>query len=936
MKKLTKTGIVCLLVMLLGVLSVATVSATASFDSLVKDNGTYSYMLISDFISSTTDELDVDYIEIVDNDRQVIGNYLTSYNSKTDIIVIDYHGEGTSADIPAKIGSYNVVAVSGLFYDVDGLENVNFPASVKVICDWAASGVELSSITLPEGLVYFGNDNLYNMSFESLNIPASLKFFGAQTDFSVAQITLDSANKYYKIVDNVLYSRSGRLLVKAPTQIPEDYKIASGVTEICGSAFSGTSIERVIVPQNVTKIDSRAFISCPNLTEVYLPEQITLANDFIASNSRIKLYSFGNVSSAKAFTGNAATNPNSMLIYKDLNTDARTYGSFTYYINQDFGAEISRYDGTAAKISIPAVIDIFDVSSLRDGAFYGDSYCKEFTVESTDYFSVDDGILYSADMKKLISYPPSKSGATFEVSDDVCRLGDYAFAANTYLKAIVIPNHISTYRITAFKNCDDNLLITVRPHAVVPATVKTTSKNYNSIVVSWDAVKNVDGYRIYRKTGENGTLAVVNIVEGENSTTYNDTTVTLGETYYYSIEAYKDTGYKTVKTYSGYDKTGVKGESVLAVPKITSVKSTDYNTIVVTWNAVDGADQGYIVYRQDIDGNWTTLKTVASTVLTYTDKTAVCGSTYKYAVRAVRGQTKSNYQTSKAVTAELSIPQIQSAKSGGYNSVKLTWTSVAGASGYYILRRSGSEELKTVGTVSGGSTLSYTDKGLNCGTEYYYAISAYRTQSGKIHTSKYVEFASPVKPVPAAPVITVKSASYNSVTVSWNNVLGANGYRLFRRVSGTTAWTRVATVNSSNISYTDKNLTCGTIYEYKLVAYKTVGSTTVWGAYSSVRSVKVIPATPTGLKAAVSGLNQIKITWTKVAGATGYIIYRKAKGASSWTKIGTLKTNTNSFTDKAAQYETTYYYTVKAYRTENGKTTYSGYNKTGVACTMVF
>ncbi len=935
MKRIAKTGIVCLLVMLLGVLSIATASAAASFESLVKDDGSYSYMLISDFVACTTDTLDVDYIEIVDNDRQVISSYLT-YNAKTDVIIIDYHGEDNSANIPAKIGSYNVVAVSGLFYDVYELDGISFPASVKVICDWATSSLNISSITLPEGLLYFGNDNLYNMSFETLSIPASLKFFGAQTDFSVAQITVNSANKSYKVVDNVLYSKDGKKLIKATTQIPADYKIASSVTEICNSAFSGTALQRVIVPQNVAKIDSRAFMICASLKEVYLPEQITLANDFIDSNSRIKLYSFGNVSSAKAFTGNASTNPNSMVIYSDLTTDARTYGAFTYYINRDFGAEIARFDGTAAKILIPASLDIFEVSSLRDGAFYGDSYCKEFTVESTDYFNVDNGILYSKDMKKLISYPPNKSGATFEVSDDVCRIGDYAFAGNTYLKAIVIPNHISTYKITAFKNCDDNLLITVRPHAVVPATVKTSSKNYNSVVVTWDAVKNVDGYRIYRKTGASGTLAVVNIVEGENATTYNDTTVTLGETYYYSIEAYKDTGYKTVKTYSGYDKTGVKGESVLAVPKITEVKSTDYNTIVVSWNAVDGADQGYIVYRQDSKGKWTTLKSVASTVLTYTDKTAVCGSTYKYTVRAVRGQTKSGYVASKAVTAELSVPQIKTAKSAGYNTVKLTWTSVAGASGYYILRRSGSEELKTVGTVSNGSTITYTDTGLNCGTEYYYAVSAYRTQSGKIHTSKYVELATPVKPIPAAPAITLKSASYNSVTVTWNNVVGANGYRLFRRASGVSAWTRVTTVNSSVISYTDKNLTCGTKYEYKLIAYKTVDSKTVWGEYSAVKSVTVVPATPTGLKAAVSGLNQIKISWTKVTGATGYIIYRKAKGATSWTKIGTLKTNTNTFTDKAAQYKTTYYYTVKAYRTENGKTTYSGYNKTGVACTMVF
>lgn len=67
----------------------------------------------------------------------------------------------------------------------------------------------------------------------------------------------------------------------------------------------------------------------------------------------------------------------------------------------------------------------------------------------------------------------------------------------------------------------------------------------------------------------------------------------------------------------------------------------------------------------------------------------------------------------------------------GSSRVRLNWTKVADASGYYIYTRTATEaSYKKIKTVVGGSTTEYTKTSLINGTTYYYRIAAYRTVNG--------------------------------------------------------------------------------------------------------------------------------------------------------------------------------------------------------------
>lgn len=180
--------------------------------------------------------------------------------------------------------------------------------------------------------------------------------------------------------------------------------------------------------------------------------------------------------------------------------------------------------------------------------------------------------------------------------------------------------------------------------------------------------------------------------------------------------------------------------------------------------------------------------------------------------------------------------------------------------------------------------------------------------------------------VPKLSSLKAASAGYNSAKISWSAVKGADGYIVYRKFGD--SWKSIKTVGSTATSYTDSGLTCGTTYTYTVRAYKTVNGKPVKGGYDSKGvSAKPLLATVKLGSASVSG-SSIKVTWSKVSGANGYVVYRKAPGGS-WKSIKTVGSATVSYTDKPGAGN--YVYTVRAYRTVSGKQIKGGYDSKGVS-----
>lgn len=87
------------------------------------------------------------------------------------------------------------------------------------------------------------------------------------------------------------------------------------------------------------------------------------------------------------------------------------------------------------------------------------------------------------------------------------------------------------------------------------------------------------------------------------------------------------------------------------------------------------------------------------------------------------------------------------------------------------------------------------------------------------------------------------------------------------------------------------------------------------------------PATPK-LSGKATSYDKVKLSWKKVSGASGYVLYRYDSSKKKYVKIKTISSGkTVSYTDTGRSMGKTYKYKIKAYKKANGKTAYSSASK---------
>lgn len=182
----------------------------------------------------------------------------------------------------------------------------------------------------------------------------------------------------------------------------------------------------------------------------------------------------------------------------------------------------------------------------------------------------------------------------------------------------------------------------------------------------------------------------------------------------------------------------------------------------------------------------------------------------------------------------------------------------------------------------------------------------------------------------SAPKAKVKSVTYNSVTITWSEVKGADGGYQVQRSTDGKKWTTL-TSSTKSTSYTDKKLTTGKTYRYRVRAIDKGLLRSTYSSWSSVVKGKPVPAKVKTVKSSPTK-NSVKLSWSKVSGASGYVVQRYSK--KKWT---TYKTTTKtSMTISKLTLGKTYSFRIRAYRTVSKKKVYGDYSstiKTGPALT---
>lgn len=254
--------------------------------------------------------------------------------------------------------------------------------------------------------------------------------------------------------------------------------------------------------------------------------------------------------------------------------------------------------------------------------------------------------------------------------------------------------------------------------------------------------------------------------------------------------------------------------------------------------------------------------------------------------------------------------------SSSLTSATVKWSKVSGADGYVIYRAAGSGSYKKVKTITGASTVSWTNTSLSLGTTYKYKVRAYYSCGGVMNTYGSWSSAKSVTTKPSK--VTISSAAVTTggnIQVKWKKTSNAAGYVIYRSVNGG-SYKKVKTITgSSTLKWTDTSVSAGRVYRYKIRAYQKSGSTTAYSAsYSSVKKVTAKPAKASITSSSSTKKRTATLKWKKVSGATGYQVAYRIKGTSKWYYT-TVSTNKKVFT---LMRNKNYYVKVRAYTTYKG------------------
>lgn len=291
-----------------------------------------------------------------------------------------------------------------------------------------------------------------------------------------------------------------------------------------------------------------------------------------------------------------------------------------------------------------------------------------------------------------------------------------------------------------------------------------TAVGTSQVKVTWKKVSEAHGYRVYRKVPGGGWVRLKTI-SGNSATSYTDQSVEPGKKYTYTVRAYQKSGAEMIL--GDFDMTGLTVITGLDTPVLKSAQGTGYNSIKVTWMPVKNA-MGYRLYRKETSsGTWKLVGKITRQSSSYlVDQTAVTGVTYYYTVRATcayDGTIKASaYQNpgvqGKAVLGDTAITAIGNSAGG----IKVTWSKVAGATGYTIYRStSASAGFTKVKTITDSGIAAWTDNSVISGTRYYYKLRAYLYMNQKYTYSAFT----PVRQ------ITVQSTSGGTYTQQYEQLL---------------------------------------------------------------------------------------------------------------------------------------------------------------------
>ncbi len=558
-----------------------------------------------------------------------------------------------------------------------------------------------------------------------------------------------------------------------------------------------------------------------------------------------------------------------------------------YYEIENGGATITSYIGSDKALTVPAKVGGYRVQKVS-GLFT--NFLKSNVTSIT--FSngiqhIDDGLCKEYIALEKVTLP-----------DTLLSVGKDAFFGCTSLKGITVPSSVSSIGSGAFGNCTSLISASLSCQATeIPANLFTgdialttvSLPNYAASVgdMAFEGCTSLRSIVLPDDVKTIGASAFSNCVNLQDISLSKELR-TIGSLALYNCKSL------TSVFLPGKTKT-LNDEIFSNCSALKEVYLSDSVTVIKNELFRNCESLESVVFGGDYSGFGALGITNGKATVYYPAKYAANWTDYIYS-------TKKSYQAPTTIT----ISGSKTVAPGGKVNLKIS------LNGDFKNAYTLSSSTPTVATVAAD------------GTVYARATGTTKiTVTAVTGTTKsYTITVKPNAPTNAKAV----SKTVSSVDISWKPSYNASGYIIYRATSKSGKYKKVDTTTAT--TFTDKGLTKGKTYYYKVKAYVSSGKEKITSAYSNITSVKVSAPAPATITAKRAKSGTAKVTWGKSTGAAGYEVYMASSKSGKYAKITTVnKATTLSYTKSGLSKGRTYYFKVRSYITVNGKKVYSNFTK---------
>lgn len=436
-----------------------------------------------------------------------------------------------------------------------------------------------------------------------------------------------------------------------------------------------------------------------------------------------------------------------------------------------------------------------------------------------------------------------------------------------------------------------------------------------SVELTWDEVADATAYEVEVYDEAKGDFVYLGTAT-ENH--YLHEGLESGKVYEYRIRAIYQSMARSASgtTVSSYSDT-VKGQTAPAATKKVSYTSEASDSVLLQWEAVQGAD-GYCIYQ---DGK----EVLKTNELSCQINSLKAGTEYKFEVRAYADNgSKILMGDASAVYAMPLLPAVNlSVERAAYNQLKLTWQEAAPKVSYEIYRKTEGQAEQLIQTITDENALTWTDSTVKFDTTYQYRIRAVKKVQDRSYIGVYSQEVSGVTTLDAVTIQAVATSDMQSLQISWNQAPGATGYEVYRSTTSGSGYVKVANLPADTTTYRDNGLTIANTYYYQVRAFATEGDKTAYSNYSPEVSGTVKLSEVSNLQVTMTKVNTLRLTWDACSDAKSYEVYYYSSIDSRIRRATNTKKTFYNFSK--AKCGVTYYFKVRTWQKIGKEKYYSDY-----------